>query len=293
LRTVREVQAELGRLLDATDEETLGAALRTSVMTHVGWVPGPWRDAAETTLAGLGERHPSRTILLFPEPDAAGDGLEAEVALRRFDEGRGPAVCSEVVSIRLLGRVASRPASVVVPLLRSDLPVFVRWRGSLPHGAPELDELVAVADRLVVDGREWPDPAAGYAALPALFDAVAVSDVVWARLEGWRRAVAALWPDVADAGRLRVRGPEADALLLVGWLSARLRRTVVLERESAEETELVDVDGQEARPDRHDRPTPSDLLSAELEIFGRDPIFEEAVWSCTSQTTSSRSRPGS
>ena len=35
-------------------------------MTHVAWAPPAWLGAAERTLAGLSERHPSRTILLSP-----------------------------------------------------------------------------------------------------------------------------------------------------------------------------------------------------------------------------------
>lgn len=38
-----------------------------------------WQQPTET-LAGLAERHPSRTLLLFPEPDAA-DGIAARVLL--------------------------------------------------------------------------------------------------------------------------------------------------------------------------------------------------------------------
>ena len=51
------------------------------------------------------------------------------------------------------------PASIVTPLLVTDLPVFLRWRGELPFGAPELEQMVGVCDRLVVDSREWKDPA--------------------------------------------------------------------------------------------------------------------------------------
>ena len=44
---------------------------RTSVMTHVAWAPPKWAAAARRTLAGLEELHPSRTILLFPNREAA------------------------------------------------------------------------------------------------------------------------------------------------------------------------------------------------------------------------------
>ncbi|MGH2996062.1 MAG: OpcA/G6PD domain-containing protein, partial [Gaiellaceae bacterium] len=167
----------------------------------------------------------------------------------------------------------------------SDLPAFLRWRGPLPFGAPELEQLVGVVDRLVVDSREWPDVENDLGRLPELFGRVAVSDIAWARTEPWRRAVAGLWPDVAHASRLRVAGPEAEALLLVAWLRARLDRDVDLEREPAGEIELVEVDGREVRPARLEPKTPSDLLSQELERFGRDRIYEEAVRSFSSRAT--------
>ncbi len=44
------------------------ASMRTSVMTHIAWVPHGWREPARAALAGMAELHPSRTILLFPEP---------------------------------------------------------------------------------------------------------------------------------------------------------------------------------------------------------------------------------
>jgi glucose-6-phosphate dehydrogenase assembly protein OpcA len=284
LTSVREIQRELRRLVDETIQGERGPALRTSVMTHLAWVPPEWREAAEAVLAGLGGAHPSRTIVLLPDPDAPDDGLDAEVELGAFAQSGGRQVFSEVLRIRLRGSLAGVPASVVVPLLRSDLPVFLRWRGPLPLGAPELEQLVDVADRLVVDGREWPGPEGGYARLPALFRRAAVSDIAWARLLPWREALAGLWPAVAAAVRVRVVGPRAEAILLAGWLGARLGRTVGLEHEPAPEIELVSVDGSEARPDRPEARSPSDLLSDQLEIFAHDPIYEEAVCSFSSRT---------
>ena len=66
-------------------------------------------------------------------------------------------VCSEVIELRLLGTRAKAPASIVEPLLISDLPVFLRWRGEPPWGAPELEQLVDLTDRLIVDSTEWDD----------------------------------------------------------------------------------------------------------------------------------------
>jgi glucose-6-phosphate dehydrogenase assembly protein OpcA len=279
--SLREIEAELGRLAAAAAEPGEAAVHRTRVATHVAWVPGEWEAAARSVLEGLRERHPSRVIVLLPDPESERDALDAEVGLQCFPDGSGRGVCSEQIFLWLRGRRASAPASVVEPLLVSDLPAFLRWRGPLPFGAPELEQLTDVVDRLIVDSREWPEPEGGFRRLPELFDRVAVSDLVWARLEPWRVALAGLWPDVAEAARARVRGPLPDALLLAGWLRGRLRRSVGLEHETAGALELVEVDGRAVEPARSEPRPPSDLLSAELERYGRDAIYEEAVCSCS------------
>lgn len=276
LTSIREIEREIARLR----QESSGIdkpALRTSSMTHLAWVPSRWVEAARGALEGLAERHPSRTILLFPEPDADQDALTAEVDLRCF-VGGGVAnqVCWEVVSVRLLGERAASPASVVQPLLLPDLPAFLRWRGPLGTSQGER-ELISVVDRLVIDSSECPDLGWELSEVAELVDDVIVSDIAWARARPWREAVAALWPEVAEASVLRVAGPEADALLLAGWLRGRLDRPVELRHEPAGEIELVEVDGKAVVPDRADRRSASDLLSDELDVFWRDRIYEEAV----------------
>jgi glucose-6-phosphate dehydrogenase assembly protein OpcA len=284
--TLSEVERQLGELRAASAAPGELPKLRTSVMTHMAWVPERWVEAATETLAGLAERHPSRTILLFPRPNDDRDALDAEVDLRCFLRGgEEQEVCSEVISIRLCGKRASAPASVVQPLLVPDLPVFLRWRGECPWGAAELEELLDVTDRLVVDSSEWPDVEWGYARLAEVLESVVVSDIAWARTEPWRRAIAALWPDVADAEQVHVAGPSAEANLLARWMTCRLKRQVQLRHDPAGEIELVEVDGHQAAPGRFERLSPSDLLSNQLEIFGRDRPYEETIRSFSSVTT--------
>ena len=253
-------------------------ALRTRVMTHVAWVPPAWLDTALRTLDGLAERHPSRTILLVPEPDAGESGIDAELALRRFDvAGLSRDVATEVVLLRLRGERALAPASIVAPLLVTDLPVFLRWRGEPPFGSDELDQLVRIADRLVVDSREWGAVPRALAKLVPLLDRVAVSDVAWRRTEPWRRALAAEWPGIAGIRELAVRGPKPEAHLLAGWLRARLAREVVLALEEAAAIEAVAVDGAPVAGPAGSARTQSDELSGELDVFARDPVYEQAL----------------
>jgi hypothetical protein len=89
--------------------------------------------------------------------------------------------------------------------------------------------------------------------------------------------VAELWPHVADAKKVSVTGPKADALLLAGWLRSRLGHDVELEHEEADELRAVAVDGDSVSAPRGEEPDPSHLLSAELDQFGRDPVYEASV----------------
>lgn len=276
--SIREIERRLTELRAEATAEERGPSLRTSVMTHIAWVPEEWIDAATRTLGGLEERHPSRTILLFPRPDEDRDELDGDVDLRCFVTGGGSGpVCFEVVQIALCGTRTQAPASVVAPLLVSDLPVFLRWRGPVPFGSSALEELVAVADRLVVDSAEWRDVEDDLERLPELFDEVAVSDIAWARLEPWRRGLARLWPGIAEIGTLHVAAPRTEALLLAGWLGGRLGRDVELVHEGAEELERVEADGEAVDPVGLGRKSASDLLSDQLDLFARDPVYEEAV----------------
>ncbi len=255
-----------------------GSSLRTNVMTHLAWVPPEWREAALEALEGLAERHPSRSILLTPDLETGRDALDADVTLRCFPvAGEASAnVCSEVIELMLRGRLAAAPATIVEPLLVADLTVFLRWRGELPFGSTQLEQLVGVTDRLVIDSREWGDESV-WQGLTGLFDRVAVSDIGWSRTSEWRGRLAELWPGIVEAAELRVEGPRPEALLLRGWLESRLGRPFELVHEPAPDVEAVAVDGRPVEPPRADRPTASDLLSAELELFGRDPIYEAAV----------------
>jgi glucose-6-phosphate dehydrogenase assembly protein OpcA len=278
LASVREIEREVAAQRIAPGSDI--PYQRTSVMTHTAWVPPQWVEAADDVLEGLAERHPSRTIVLVPEPDEA-DGLEANVSVEAFPSGEGRQICAETIRIQLKGDRASAPASVVQPLFLPDLPVFLRWRGLPSFDSVQFESLIDVVDRLIVDSTEWPDLPAPYAELASVFDRVVVSDIAWARTSRWRRQLASLWPGIAEVERIRVTGTAAQAHLLGGWLRSRLDRPVEVEHEPADHLEGVEIDGKAAPFPPGDAPPPSDLLSEELDKFERDRIYEEAVRSAT------------
>jgi glucose-6-phosphate dehydrogenase assembly protein OpcA len=271
---VGKIERRLGELRAAAEEDGL---IRTSVATHIAWVPPEWEQQALDTLAGMAERHPSRTIVMVPHADAE-DGIDATLSLRAFTLPESTRrICTEVIELRLRGRRGEAPASIVAPLLIADLPVFLRWRGLPPFGERPFEELVDLVERLVVDSTEWPGLPENYERLAAIFDRTAVSDIAWARTSRWRRQLASLWPGIAEVRTIRVRGTEAQAHLLAGWLRSRLDHPVELEHEHSDRLIGVDIDGEPAPFPPGDPPQASDVLSDELERFTRDPIYEAAV----------------
>ena len=272
--SVIEVERELAELRESASAPGQAPNQRTSVMTHIAWVPAEWEEAAERTLAGLAERHPSRTIMLRPRPDDV-DTLELDAAVQCFAFGER-AVCAEVIRVLLCGERARHPASIVVPLLLADLPVFCRWRGQ-PAFDPVFDELVGAADRLIVDSTEWPSDSLSqaYGELAQRFGRTAISDIAWERTERWRRELAGAWP--FEAREISVKATRAQALLLAGWLRSRLGHDVALEHEPADTLVSVYVDGKAIDAPPGEPPPPAELLSEQLDRFSRDPIYEAAV----------------
>jgi glucose-6-phosphate dehydrogenase assembly protein OpcA len=273
---VAEVERSLARQRCA-DESGETGELRASTMTHVVWCPPNWLREARRTLDGLAEQHPARTIFLVPERGKR-PAVEARAELKDFEvPGLSRTVVSEVIEVTLRGAAAEHPASVMLPLLLSDLPAFCRWRGSPVWGSRALDDVARVCDRLVVDSGEWTALKRGLEELPRLFDHIAVSDIAFARSLPWRARLAERWPEVAAVEQVLVAGPRADAYLLAGWLRSRLGRDVRLTRRAGDELSRVRFDGNEVSPSHAEAPGASELLSAELDRHARDPVYEAAV----------------
>jgi len=272
---VSDIERQLGKLRVLEEADGM-PELRTSTMTHIVWCPPEWHAKARVTLAGLAERHPARTIFLSPQSGRKSE-VVARAELKGFQlPGMAHEVLSEVIQIRLHGDAVHHPGSIITPLLVSDLPVFCRWRGEPIWGSGELEEILGVTDRLVVDSSEWRRPPAAYAELASLFERTAVSDIAFSRSLQWRRRLADLWPGIASITKLRVEGPRADAELIAGWLRSRLKREVSLTRRNAESIQAIWVDGDAVVP-AGDLLSSSELLSGELDQFGRDPVYEAAV----------------
>jgi glucose-6-phosphate dehydrogenase assembly protein OpcA len=240
--SIEALERELGRLRRAAvahARERGQALARASVLNLVVYAE---REAharrAARTVADLALRHPSRAIVILADRDR--DGVVASVQLHCHvpqAEGAQPVLYEQILA-RVRGDFDERVASVVIPLLVPDLPVFLWWTGTPPSDARHLDDLVTLADRLIVDSADF---ARADLTLPELAQLrrmqVGITDLNWARLTHWRELIAQFfdvpaWRPFLDGITGLRAGFAVDmdgrdihpsqALLLLGWLASRL-----------------------------------------------------------------------
>ncbi len=107
-------------------------------------------------ISQLTGRHPSRTMILSSaDPDGPGwldARITAQCILPRAD---APETCAETIYITAGGDTGRHLAAIVEPLLIHDLPVTVWWPGEARLESQQARDVLASADRLVVDGSAW------------------------------------------------------------------------------------------------------------------------------------------
>ena len=188
-------------------------------------------DELAMRLAGLSDRHPSRTIVVREHAAAR---LDAHVAIDCTIGGRtgtrsGAGHCHDMALLVADAERLAHADSLVRPLRVAGLPTVLWLPGT--RASPAQAALATLAHALVLDSG-----AASGTALPAALARVAaldvarVRDVAWLRLARWRRHVAARFDDPealrllgrVERVELRSCGPQqASALLLAGWIAAR------------------------------------------------------------------------
>jgi glucose-6-phosphate dehydrogenase assembly protein OpcA len=193
-------------------------------------------EGAAETLATLAGRYPSRALVVLAEPQAPESRLDAHVAAHcQWSPGGTQQVCSEQVVLRARGAVVDHLASVITPLLISDLKAVVWW-----HGMPDLEaalfrQLLDIADRFLVDSQDFATPADGLRGLLEATgqtrQACSLVDLAWIRLTPWREVVAACFegeqaPRMQDVRQVTIECDRqlafSEALLCAGWLRGQL-----------------------------------------------------------------------
>ena len=288
--TTGAVNRKLVDLRETGGAVALGRVLTLVVVTddgHVEDAVGAANDASR--------EHPCRVIVVVRGNKRAAQRLDAQLRVG------GDAGASEVVVLRLYGRLAEHGDSVVVPMLLPDAPVVAWWPGAGPK-IPSRDSIGAMAQRRVTDAAAERNPTR------ALRDRAdghrpGDTDLSWTRLTHWRALLAAALdqPPFEPVTRAVVSGSSDSAStdLLAGWLAMGLKcpvtrkRTpaghgmdgVVLHRSSGpvvlqRGTGKVATLSQPGQPDRRvalaRRPV-ADCIAEELRRLDPDEVFAEVL----------------
>lgn len=146
--------------------------------------------------------HPSRAIIIHP-----GKG---EFDARVFAEcwkpfGKRQQICSEGIDILAGPGGYAQVARFLVPLRAPDLPVVLWCRRSAPDESGGYHHLYPLADKIIFDTQGAADADAALRALRRLHAyGMRVADLHWARLTGWREALAHLFDDGFRARDVRL-----------------------------------------------------------------------------------------
>jgi glucose-6-phosphate dehydrogenase assembly protein OpcA len=254
--TIAEIEQELARIwavpkLTAVvgGVEERNVAARTSVLNLV--VVARREEIGEHAAAVIQQltgRHPSRTLIITSADPEGRSWLDASIrafcVLPRADAAE---VCAEQILIKAGGAAGRHLEAIVAPLLIHDLPVTIWWPGEPPFQSGAAKDLLAMGDRLVVDGSTWTGD--GLARLHQLAEAMdrdrlAVSDFALVRQSRWREAIASVFdmpeftPFLRSIRRVAVTYGTHDEtgapgttnvvkpVYHVAWLASRLGMTV-------------------------------------------------------------------
>jgi glucose-6-phosphate dehydrogenase assembly protein OpcA len=212
------------------------SSVRLRVLNFVGISADPAAEERfDRLMQVLPPRHPCRAILTLAT--AGRERLEASISAycMRYDGG-GRHVCSEEVRLHGVPRQEHALASTVLALLVADIPV-VAWAMDDPEVAGHvIGEVLESADGAFFDSVSASEERR---ALERMLEIarrhhdVEVYDLAWGRLATWRELAAQLFDGEEGLRQIQqlrsvtvVSGgalPGAEALLLAGWFSSRLR----------------------------------------------------------------------
>jgi hypothetical protein len=230
----------------------LNINVRTSVLNLIICAPDiESAQHASKLLRDVSSMHLARvTIVILNSSEGAPANVSTWVTLRCFsvisDLMRH---CFEQTTVLASGSAVRAIANIIQPLLKPELPVYLWWLGDPPGDDRVFNSLVALSSRVIVDSTSFFNPEQDMRTLALLLQGspdCALRDLNWARLNPWRQLIAQFF-DVAEyrpylvgvnsieiahavaplATPMRdeygdVSPNPARALLLAGWLKARL-----------------------------------------------------------------------
>lgn len=199
-----------------------------------------------STVSQLSDFLPSRTIIFNTSQDSSRTKTwHVEVRLNEGETKGGPPIHFETITITVDPKMSGHLASLVSPLLISELPTFLWWPTGDFVGNLLFNDIVEIVDRLILDSARLGNDARALAQMRTLLDDEddpRLGDFTWIRLEPWRQLIAQFFDpvelqpcldnisqvNIAYAERRQESGSGfAAAMLVVGWLSSRLDWQVI------------------------------------------------------------------
>ena len=214
---------------------------------------------SQETIRDLASIHPCRALVMLADRQGADSDIEMFVSAACQKERRETKVelsCEEITLVAH-GQFTSELPSASLPLLVPDLPIFLWWQD-----LQQLDDdcflpLSYASDRLVIDSVDLATLNLQLNKVEQLFarqgsEAIAVSDINWARLTSWRALLANFYDvqeyraalDELEQVTIEYAAPEGNAhgiatqaLLIAGWLASRLDWSI--ERQTHDQNQTV------------------------------------------------------
>jgi glucose-6-phosphate dehydrogenase assembly protein OpcA len=221
------VEGALRKLLAERHEES-DAYVPARVLNLIAIVDRDWKGEVHNRLERVGRFHASRTVLCaFEEGRTSLDAFATMTA--DHDPKPGEIVpLEERVELDIGPPHLNRLATIVDPLLVPDLMTLV-WS---PHQHDDaVDELIGLAQVVLIDTVTSPEPAAALRRSMDLCREAYVVDLAWVRSMPWRERIAATFDPPArrtlldEIESMTVRHhveSTTAAVLMLGWLATRL-----------------------------------------------------------------------
>lgn len=206
----------------------------TDILTLIAIAHGR-RDerTVAATFGHLAEAHPSREIAVLISPTA--DAITATLSARCRMAADGRVICYEVIELRVPEDQLDAVPSILAPLELYDVPTFLWWVGEVDLASDAFLRISALAERLIIDSSRFEDGVGALRAYRAFLSresrTCTASDLTWTRATAWRELIAQSFDNPLAVDLLwGIQSVEIDfdpdaesqALLLAGWLAARL-----------------------------------------------------------------------
>jgi glucose-6-phosphate dehydrogenase assembly protein OpcA len=225
--TPAEIEEALRELLSHQHQKS-EAYVPARVLNLVVIADREWRGEIQNRLENVGRYHPSRTILCAVEPGRTSIDAWATMTVQGDPRPGEIALCHEHVVLDIGPGHLPGIDTIVDPLVVTDLATLV-WSPHRHHEA--VDALLRLAQVVLIDSVEEPEPAAALRRAHGLAEDAYVVDLAWLRSTPWRERIAATFdppqwrPELGRLTSVCVRHrPDSvvAGVLFLGWLASRL-----------------------------------------------------------------------